>query len=254
MNFRIIILIVLHCIAMLSTIFRLLHRFRIRQLWWDDLWAGIAMIAAAFLIPLLQISPVYGPGNTNLSLAIKKFSRWSTLFIFTTVLWASRVSIGIMILRMLPPSGMRRIAQGALFGFAAMVLALVIQQVFICGKVSKPVISCPIPRSTGILQLCTNIIADTWLLGAPIYLLVHMKLPSGHKRLLACILATSILTTAVGITHCVFILLHEGRKVGINAHLEVSNMLSVFCATLQVAISCLHLGPYSFSYDRRPLL
>lgn len=69
-----------------------------------------------------------------------------------------------------------------------------------------------------------DIAADLWLLGAPVYMMLLLKLPRNHTRLILCIFATGILTTAAGIVHCVYIFLNKGMLVGMTGHLEVRSL------------------------------
>jgi len=51
-NLRAVALLFVHCVAILSTLVRLGHRFHRQQLWWDDFWAFVALLAAILVIAI----------------------------------------------------------------------------------------------------------------------------------------------------------------------------------------------------------
>lgn len=51
-------LIGLHAVALLSSVFRLIHRTRSRRLWWDDFWATVAMLTLCVSVAIWLINPV----------------------------------------------------------------------------------------------------------------------------------------------------------------------------------------------------
>jgi len=51
-------LIFCHAIAMISTVFRLVYRHKRFQLYWDDLWAFIALVCDLFLTIILIVRSV----------------------------------------------------------------------------------------------------------------------------------------------------------------------------------------------------
>lgn len=123
--------------------------------------------------------------------------------------------------------------------FGVMAVGLIVQKAFICGTARAVITNCPVPPMTAYLELVSmsssllrcnkslidghsaTIVADVWLLGAPVYLVLHVKLPSNHSRLLASIFATAVLTTAASVTHCVYIFRNDNFLVGITAYVEV---------------------------------
>jgi len=234
-----IIVIVCHSFAIPTTCFRLFHRYRTEKLWWDDLWALIALLSEIILFVVYFAKPPYGkPGVPN---AVRYASTWLLLEGYTIALWSARLTVAVTIVRLLPQGTPRRMAKLAATIFGVFGMVMVLQKTFFCGKKSGFLPKCgTIPRYTGIIELITNVLADLWLLSAPAYMLFHMKLQRAHHRLLLAIFLCGIFTTLASLCHIVFILLQIGSWLSPTAHIEaavaivVSNLLVLVTYIYQV--------------------
>ena len=84
------------------------------------------------------------------------------------------------------------------------------------------VTSCFIWTPCSTIDAClVDIIADSWLVGAPIHMVCRMKLPGRHLRMLVAIFALNILTTFASITHSVLSLLHMNQASFIAGNAQV---------------------------------
>jgi len=59
MHLQTVVLVISHSTALVTTVLRLVHRFQTRRLWWDDLWAFIALIFDAIVLTLFMVLPPY---------------------------------------------------------------------------------------------------------------------------------------------------------------------------------------------------
>ncbi|TFK38024.1 hypothetical protein BDQ12DRAFT_579741, partial [Crucibulum laeve] len=226
-----------HSLGIISTVFRLAQRYRTRRLWWDDWWAFIAMTSTIGLMTVYLALPwakiVFGP------ISVYNRTVWATLVLYTTALWSARLSVSVAIVRLLSPASLvRRTAIGASYCFAAFWASLIVQKLFLCGavSVSKPI--CPVPRSAAYLELAADISADLWLVLSPAYMMVHMKLPRQHKRLIMSIFACGLLVTVTSAVQGYFTLTNNQTWIGIISHFEVS--ASVFVCNLIVVATYIY--------------
>lgn len=66
-----------------------------------------------------------------------------------------------------------------------------------------------------------DVAGDSWMLGGPVYILLRMALPWDHTRLLMFIFGTSILNTAAGAVHAMFIFQAKRTAAAVVAHIQV---------------------------------
>jgi len=158
-NDLIVGLFFMHGIAILSTTLRLGYRWRRRQLYWDDFWALVALICdivivVVFLVVFLvdlsayTISPF--PGcfyrfTGHASRTTMSFIFWSTYFFNSTEIWATRLSIAVTVVRILPDGRTRLISKASCGVFAILWFIVMVQKIFMCGTT---VPAFPICRST----------------------------------------------------------------------------------------------------------
>ncbi|KAF8154168.1 hypothetical protein B0H34DRAFT_677016 [Crassisporium funariophilum] len=229
-------LFILHCVAILATCFRLVYRMRRRQLRWDDLWAFIAMFTSIFVLSIFMILPVtvlkYHP------MRVRSFASWAPLFMHPTGIWSSRMSIAVTIVRLLPNGQMKQISKVAPWSFVLFWLTVVVQKIFICGKDVPLVPQCNIPRLTAALELTTDMLADLWLILWPAYMLMKIRLPKNHFRLLLACFSCGILTTGVNIAHSIFIILKKNSLIGVTAHYQLA--ISLLLCNILVLVTYIY--------------
>lgn len=67
----------LYGIAILSTIFRLGHRAKIRKLWWDDFWATLATLMVGVSVTIFFADPVSNKSTFSILFLLKLFTyKW----------------------------------------------------------------------------------------------------------------------------------------------------------------------------------
>jgi len=226
-----------HAVAISSTCFRLLHRIRKRRVWYDDLWAIFALISDILLLVVYLTLPI--TSYFKYPLVLQQFLRISTLISYTCVLWGSRISVAVTIVRLLNCGSFRRLAKAISIFFVLICTCVMIQKFFICSDRSlKSLVSCPISPATGILELSTDLAGDVWLLLAPGFMLWQMKLPRSSHRLILAIFACGVFNTGASIAHTVFILKNNGLWISVTGHIQATIALTI--CNLLVVVTCLY--------------
>ncbi|KAF8981845.1 hypothetical protein BDQ17DRAFT_1438198 [Cyathus striatus] len=228
------IIITAHILAIVSTIFRLYHRFQTRKLWWDDFWAVISLVFDILLLSIYTSFPItrYVPDKTV------TIVHWATMISLNFSLWAARISVGVTIIRLSNPSRMRQLSKGLMVLFGMLPAVFLIQKLFLCGKPTIESWRCVWPFWTGITDIIIGILADTWLTSMPAYMLWQMSLPRKHFRLLQSIFACGVLVTVAAVAHGVFVI--EKRYVWMtsSAHFEIA--ISLIVCNLLVVVTYIY--------------
>jgi len=230
----------LHLLTAGFTSFRLRHRYRIRQIWWDDWWIGFGLLCS--LVHMTE--PMWyafdqGERARNKSRAILAF--WISSVSFALGTWSARISLSTSIARFtLQERGARRLLfiMGASFSLTC--LALLFSQVVMCikypGWQENPLPSTSYHHSfILVLNVLANISGDACLVLAPLCMLFRLNLSRKQRRLIAYVLVASLLSLAVGIVYVVFVVkawqgsLWEGWRafVDLLSHLKLSTTVLV---------------------------
>ncbi|TFK22097.1 hypothetical protein FA15DRAFT_671912 [Coprinopsis marcescibilis] len=193
----------LHFLSIVVTCVRLYHRFKRRQLWWDDFWALASALFAAF-IAAYYISHILRGRNTY-SEVVQNFLSWIPFFITPLAIWTARFSILVTTVRIIPPGVNKTISQGSFCGFVLMLIAVLISKVFLCGipLPARPSEACVYTTRTAIVQLTLGISATVWLAAWPSYILSRMKLPKADRNVVIACFAFGTSLVAVETIHAV---------------------------------------------------
>ena len=122
-----------------------------------------------------------------------------------------------------------------LFGVTA--LGLILYKTIVCGIDGGGIELCGFDITVAVVETsCTfhlkppcamidvflgDIIADSWLVGAPIHMVCRMKLPGRHLRMLVAIFALNILTSFASVAHSVLSLLRKSQASFIAGNAQV---------------------------------
>ncbi|KAF8998299.1 hypothetical protein BDQ17DRAFT_1214474, partial [Cyathus striatus] len=225
-------------IAIITTVFRLYHRKKIQRLWWDDLWAFIALISA---IPLMATSLAWPVPSKFYAYVKRPNTLYSLAYVGVSFLHrlCSRLSVAVTLVRLLNPGPFRRVAQAAAVVFGLFCTALIFQKVFMCGAKITPrrFAQCSIPLWFAPFELSTDILADVWLICSPVFMLFQFELPRNHHRLILAIFMSSILTTGASVAHVAFIFLKRPREIGTSANVQVMAAISLQVCNLLVVVT-----------------
>ncbi|ESK85066.1 hypothetical protein Moror_11038 [Moniliophthora roreri MCA 2997] len=206
-----IIAIIGATMAILATVFRLYLRARKRNLWWDDFWAGLSMVAMIIMLTgmmLFTSPPDAHPYNTKIA-AYYMFDNG-----FYGVIWCARVSLFCTIIRM--AFGRFRTFLKWCVASVLVTWAVLFAQVFwTCENEpmwkDKPTPQCSLGTGVAIAQLITDCIFDLLLIISPAYLLSHIKNRKTLKIRLIAIFSSTILVTIFSIVHSYMILKDYGK-------------------------------------------
>ncbi|KAK2463302.1 hypothetical protein APHAL10511_004957 [Amanita phalloides] len=154
-------------------------------------------------------------------------------------LWAARLSLAVTIVRLCPQGTMRTICKtvAVLFGLAS--FTLILYKTIVCDlHDSGGVEFCAFDTLVGVVEISCDVIADSWLVGAPIHMLCRMRLPGRHLRMLVAIFMLNILTSFASIAHYTLLLLHENQASFIAANAQCAT--SLFVCNLLVLVTFLY--------------
>ncbi|KAF8704276.1 hypothetical protein AX14_014046 [Amanita brunnescens Koide BX004] len=206
-----------HAIAVSLTCLRLVVKTIKRRLWWNDFWATIslAMLVAEWILTV----EVPNPQGTGIVLrqALSLIS-----------IWSARLSSAVSIVPLCPQGIMSVIAKrvAVTFGVAAIVLTL-----------SKTV-ECGLYGSVGIelngfktmiaaMEISCDIMADSYLIGAPIYMVCHTKLAGQRRRMLVAISSFNIVTSFLSVARYVLLLVGRSKAYFIAGNAQCATSLSL---------------------------
>ncbi|KAJ8096296.1 hypothetical protein PM082_011451 [Marasmius tenuissimus] len=159
---------------------------------------------------------------------------------FYLVIWASRISIIYSIIRIDPNPSRRKIYVGISFLYFITVVVLIIQLFWVCEPepawkdVRSP--QCHLTTQVAICQLITDILADMFLLFAPLRVFMYLQ-DRVLRRKLMVIFSTCLITTIVSLVHAAYILTTGGIRVIISALVE--DCVSLMVANVPVVVTAL---------------
>ncbi|KAK7443265.1 hypothetical protein VKT23_015862 [Stygiomarasmius scandens] len=229
-----VILTILHAITIFSTLFRFIHRHRIGRLWLDDYIA--VFVVPVDLLYLIVLWMRYRFGNSQYSVDLRAALYFLSGIPFFIIVWVSRISIALSIIRVLPGQyKLRRLIYGLATLFSIICLALCLQAAVFCGTHTEwhksPGVQCN--GNTWITSFVFDVIGDLTLMGIPIAALWRLDLPRNQRRLVQTIFSASILTCLSSIAVHTFILgpaswgPARGMMVLFMSHIEATTCLMV---------------------------
>jgi len=222
--------------AIATTIYRLW--IRRGRYWADDAWA---LGAALSQFIMFSGSFIHITNSTPKPAMVAAYYMMASTFY--TVVWFARLSILFSIIRIDPSENRRRLLLVVAVLFFATTVILVTQLFWVCEPnpswKDKNSPQCSLTRQVVVLQLVTDILADTILIIAPLRLLRNLS-DRKLRRRLTVIFSTCLVTTAVSLVHAAFIFIHAGHKEVIAAIVEDCVSLIV-CNVPVVVTSLLHI-------------
>ncbi|KAI3621740.1 hypothetical protein WG66_016706 [Moniliophthora roreri] len=238
----------LHSVAIVFTVYRLIHRFRMSRFAWDDGWAAIALVFESIYLTAnwLRVLVV----STKNSVPIQQYRyhseilMWMITSLFTVIVWTCRISLALSIARILPPGRVRTLTvlfSGSCFLQGAV---LIIVKSSICnvdfGR--NPIIKCNPSGVVGIVQVLMDVVSTALLVILPLYVLWDWKSrtdrPRRERRLIMLLFMSSLLTLVVCLVHEIHNLQSNplNFRQGYSAQFESAISLLV-CNLLVVVIS-----------------
>ncbi|KAK7047240.1 hypothetical protein VNI00_006906 [Paramarasmius palmivorus] len=221
-------------IAVSATCFRLYLRARRRNLWWDDAWAFMSMVAIIIMFTGMLIftsPPDAHPRATKIA------GYYMVDNGFYGCIWCARISILLTVIRM-AFGRFRQILKGVVVAILITWSVLFAQVFWTCETEAKwknePNPQCMLGKEVAIAQLITDCICDLILIACPTYLLSSMKNRRGLKIRLIAIFSSTIFTTIFSLVHSYMILKGLGLMEFMFAVVEVRFFLytSRFCVLI----------------------
>ncbi|KAM6499954.1 hypothetical protein JOM56_005462 [Amanita muscaria] len=226
-----ILISVANGIAVTSTCLRLVHRTVKQRLWWDEFWALVSLV---FVI-CQWVASVDIPESGSPSARLWRVS-YQVLYNFS--LWTARISLAVTIVRICPQGRMRTVAKGVAGVFGACCVALTVRRTAACAMLDGLDPSCPFDTPAAAVETAFDVLADAWLICAPIYMVCRMRLPSRHLRMLVAIFTLNILTTIACSLHAAFRQLRMVPQAIITANIQSAT--SLFVCNLLVLVTFLY--------------
>ncbi|KAF7309427.1 hypothetical protein MIND_00313500 [Mycena indigotica] len=221
--------------AFATTLYRLF--IRRDRLWADDicvLFAGLALVIQVVAVFLHLPIPNDLPQSARIS------AYYLMAMAFYAVIWGSRLSILFSIVRVDPSEVRRRRFVYVAIAFGIAFFVLMAQLLWVCEPepswkdTANP--QCKLTLQVAILQLVTDIIADSILLLSPLPLFRNLS-DKPLRRKLTLIFSTCVVTTIISLVHAVLILKNGGVKVVLSALVE--DTLSLIVANIPVVVTSL---------------
>ncbi|KAG1868471.1 hypothetical protein F4604DRAFT_1682392 [Suillus subluteus] len=221
--------LVSHSIAIICTIFRLVYRGRMHQLWWEDAWAALALVADGIIFLVCCLGRHCLPGmyldrrsdkfmdsrNRFYQCAVFRAARMSSHFLDHP----RRQSLGIQDPQTDDPS--HRSVICVYVGRAARSEAQYLQ--------------IPLLPPGQIIGNSADFTADVSLVAAPLHLLKNAGLSRSKKVLIQSAFCASLLITAVTIPHSTLLILGTFNTTTLMfAHIKAALSLTV-CNLLAIA-------------------
>jgi putative effector of murein hydrolase LrgA (UPF0299 family) len=233
-------------VAICTTVYRLY--IRRGRLWIDDAWAMFALVTLFAQIGAVFMH-VQNPAD------ISKTSRVAAYYLmaitFYCIIWASRISIIFSIIRIDPNPDRRKLYVGVSAVYFITVVVLIVQLFWVCEPepswkdAASP--QCTLNKQVAISQLVTDILADMFLLFAPLRVFMHLS-DKALRRKLIIIFSTCIITTIVSLVHAAYILSVGGIKVIISALVE--DCVSLMIANVPVVVTA--VMRFGADQDKKP--
>ncbi|EIW77016.1 hypothetical protein CONPUDRAFT_92331 [Coniophora puteana RWD-64-598 SS2] len=233
---------VFHGVAISCTLLRLAHRLRILALWWEDLYAGVALIFDVLCLACVWLEePSAGP-NRPLQTVVVSYLITSG---FTSVVWTARLSILWSAVRVSDPGRRTRLVCQAIgLCFWVMWIALVTQKFIICHQNG-----CVMGESVAISQLVTDSISDIALVVLPIWLLREVKLCARRRVMVLCAFSASLSITVVTIAHSIILFGDPTHAATLVANIKTALSL-VVCNLLVIVAFIYKLCGWTTCSDR----
>ncbi|PFH53229.1 hypothetical protein AMATHDRAFT_83918, partial [Amanita thiersii Skay4041] len=242
--------VTLHLLAIFTTSFRLFYRYRSSIYWWDDHWAAFALFLEFGFFSTVWMRASHGVPAYLATTEVRVARYWVGALLYPSVVWASRVSIGLSILRIVPYGTLRRrLLIMVLFSFSLMWLALMLQKIIVCTSnttwhytESK---QCLLGEAVGIITLSTDVFADSCLVSIPLHMLRELKLPRPERRLVHTIFCASVLSSMASVVYATFVFkadtfapTQRGLLVGLTSHLK--GTITLMVCNFLVIIPCIY--------------
>ncbi|KAF9226363.1 hypothetical protein BS17DRAFT_673142, partial [Gyrodon lividus] len=205
-----------HGLAVLSTTFRLWYRWNTSRMWWEDGWAGVALLADMACFVCTWLEQPLPNGQVLILLLLASKARVSN----DTHIRAARISILTSMVRVSQPAPvLKRIACCIGIAFGIMWLSIWAQRLEVCLRHA-----CLMVRPLAIAQTTTDTIADILLTVLPVRFLRDVKLSRKRKILILSAFSASLLINVVTVLEAVVLFQPITSGTIVISHVKVSHI------------------------------
>ncbi|KAG2008826.1 hypothetical protein CC2G_014215 [Coprinopsis cinerea AmutBmut pab1-1] len=230
-----------YSVAILTSIVRLVHRLKRRQIWWDDFWSFIALLLAAYNLIVALLLNLPDSAEETYTVVESSFLLYSVYQLHPAIIWASRLSILVTVVRFLSPGRNRVVSFWSAVVLFVMWLAVAISAIFYCGYPLMTIPGgddCVYQMWPTAVALSCNVTATIWLVGWPIYLFTRIKLARPGRNLIVACFSTGLLLGALDIFHAANLLTLNQKIINVSGHLEV--MVALVLCNLLVLVAYIY--------------
>ncbi|KDR69785.1 hypothetical protein GALMADRAFT_908965 [Galerina marginata CBS 339.88] len=258
---------ILHILAICSTIYRLIHRFRIQRIWWDDYLVIVPLVIDCVYCPLLWFRFTrVDPANARTYQILNSY--WLSAFPSLLMIWSTRVVLALSLARIFPRKHPARLWAFILIGF--MVVSLIsctLVTTLTCkqssGLLIMNLITDCIKGAGGlpigsIFIFADDLVGDLLLIIAPLVFFWRLKLPSKERRLIITVFCGSALTLMFVIAFKIAsgntrISMGKDTSYFAAGMISIEVAISLFVCNLTVVSTCLYVALLRLRNQERPL-
>lgn len=168
------------------------------------------------------------------------------------VVWASRISILLIVVRLSIHRNTRRVLTGVVAVYVVVCTILMAQEIWTCEEKSStwkglmpP--QCPLGLDIATAQIVCDVLSDAILIAAPIRLIYHVRLSKAQKVRVMTVFSASAATTAVSICHAYYLIRPHGIDDILVGIIEMS--VSLIVANLSVIMAFVYHAGWESSAD-----
>ncbi|PPQ96388.1 hypothetical protein CVT26_004990 [Gymnopilus dilepis] len=248
---------ILHAIAIGSTLYRLVHRFRIGRQWWDDYIAFLPLLLDPmyWMLTLVRFTHrVLDLTHTTQTFRVLN-SFWLSLLPYLLIVWSTRVALALSLGRIFPVKHPARRWSYVLVGVMIVsCIASILVSNLTCTYTSPLLVLFEVTHcDTGvggfliqtIFLFVVNVFGDLLLVISPLIFFWRIKLPAGERRLILMVFSGSTLTLLAGVVVAT-IFLNKDVFPGVDYLLILEGLcnieaaVSLFVCNLTVVSTCFY--------------
>ncbi|KIK02475.1 hypothetical protein K443DRAFT_96805 [Laccaria amethystina LaAM-08-1] len=245
---------ILHSIALVSTIFRIVQRWSASRLWWDDVLLLLPLgIDATYLASLWKL---YHRSFVLASAFDKTLidSFWFTTLLWLLVIWSCRTSLALSMARIFPPGHhSRRSFLTLAFYFVVTFILCIVTLSVVCRTGNKIMYSGESCIKAGMMATALDLSGDTLLTLVPLVTFWRVGLPQTQRRLILITFSASFMTLIPSIAFCVLLYgsIIGNFNLGSSEALITTMMAHVEAATSMIVCNLIVIIPFFYRIFRR---
>ncbi|KAF9034546.1 hypothetical protein BJ165DRAFT_1563271 [Panaeolus papilionaceus] len=136
--------------------------------------------------------------------------------------WCARISVAVTLVRLLNKGRFKTISKIVTVALSIDGGVLVLLRILNCNtKFDKPPY-CKTPRTVVYLELILDLLADAWLVAAPLVMLYQAKhLSVKHRQIITWVFSCGLLTPATSILHLSCLITRQDKLAEVTAHVQL---------------------------------